>query len=222
MKLSGFARVSRELAMQLRLFGTATVYEAAGRRGRVDSAIRPIVDGTVLAGPAFTVRCPPADNLMIHLAVALAQPGDVLVVDAGGYTQAGMWGEILTVAAQSRELAGIVIDGAVRDVRRIRELGFPVFARAICVGAASKLAPGQVAGPVCCGGVVVQPGDLVLGDDDGVVIVSRAEAEAVLQESLAREKREREVIQALRNGATTLDLLGLRQVLQQLGLEEAV
>lgn len=215
---SGQANTS--LIAELARYGVATVYEAAGRRGKMDSAIRPVTCGITLAGTAFTVEARPADNLMIHLAVALAGPGDVLVVDAGGYTGAGAWGEILTVAAQVRGIAGVVIDGAVRDVRRIRELRFPVFSRGISVGAATKVAPGRIGEPIHCGGALVRPGDIVLGDDDGVVVVPREEAQAVLQASRDRDARERALIRALRDGATTLDLLGLRTVLRALGFGE--
>lgn len=220
MPSADFVRADWEVMRELAVLGTATVYEAAGQQGQMDPAIRPLLAGVTLFGPALTVECHPADNLMIHLAVAIAHPGDVLVVNAGGYLRAGAWGEILTVAAQARGVAGLVIDGAVRDVRRIREMGFPVFARGVSLGATTKQAPGRLAVPVVCAGVLVRPGDIVLGDDDGVVVVDREQAEAVLRAARRRAEREQAIILALNQGATTLDLLELRPVLRRLGITE--
>lgn len=221
-KRSESGGVGPELIEALARLGSATVYEAAGRQGGMESAIKPITPGMRIAGPAFTVQCHPGDNLMIHLAMALAGPGDVLVVDGGGYTEAGYWGEVLTAAAQARGIAGVVIDGGVRDVEAIEARGFPVFARAVSIRATSKCSrsPSGVKRPVCVGGVWVHPGDVVVGDRDGVVVVERAEARRVLEAAQSRARQEQEILQRLACGELTVDILGLRERLVSLGLLE--
>lgn len=161
----------------------------------------------MVCGPAFTVRCVPGDNLPIHLSLAKAAPGDVLVVDGGGFI-GGYWGKILTVAAQRRGLAGLVIDGGVRDVRDLRELGFPVFARGVGVRGTIKRDAGATGAPVTVGGVRIDAGDLVLGDADGVVSVPAAKVQDVLAAAREREDRERAVIDRLRRGELTVDIYG--------------
>lgn len=194
---------------------TATVYEAAGRRGAMDHTIRPIAPEMKLCGSALTVKCHPADNVTLHAAIALASSGDVIVTDVGECVEAGHWGEITTVAAQVRGVVGLVINGGVRDIEPIRQRGFPIFAQSISMKATTKETPGMINHPIVCGGVVVKPGDLVLGDDDGVVIVTREQAEDVLAAAVAREEQEAEVMQRLEAGELTLDILGFRQVLDQ-------
>ncbi len=185
------------------------MHEASTLDGAVDPAIHPVWDGAVLCGPAFTIRCAPGDNLPVHLSLAEAAPGDVLVVNGGGLI-GGYWGKILTVAAQQRRLGGLVIDGGVRDVRDLRELGFPVFARGIGVRGTVKRDPGALREPVTVGGVRVEAGDLVLGDADGVVVVPAANVGDVLAAARAREDRERSVIDRLRRGELTVDIYGFR------------
>jgi 4-hydroxy-4-methyl-2-oxoglutarate aldolase len=216
--LEGACEIGPELIQALLQLGTATVYEAAGRRGAMEAAIKPIAAWMRVAGPALTVQCPPADNLMIHLAVALARPGDVLVVDAGGHTEAGYWGEILTVAAQAQGIVGLVIDGAVRDVEGIEARGFPVFARGISMRSTNKSRPGQVNQPVRVGGVWVHPGDIVVGDRDGVVVVRQGEACRVRDAAMRRAELEQQILGRLARGELTIDILGLRERLGGLGL----
>lgn len=167
-------------------------------------------DGAVVAGPAYTVRCVPGDNLPLHLALAEAAPGDVLVVDAGGAI-GGYWGKILTVAAQQRGLAGLVIDGGVRDVRDLEALEFPVFARGIGVRGTVKRDPGELRRPVTVGGVWIEAGDLVLGDSDGVVGVPAAKVGDVLVAARERDEHERSVVERLRRGELTVDIYRLRR-----------
>lgn len=211
-------RPEMDLIARYAQFSAATVYEAAGRVGAMTHEIRPIAPGMRLCGSAFTVCCQPADNLTLHVAIALARPGDVIVADVGECTEVGHWGEITTVAAQARGIAGLVINGGVRDVAQIRQRGFPVFAPSISMKAAVKETPGTINHPIVCGGVLVRPGDLVLADDDGVVVVARERIETVLEAAIAREKREAEVICRLEAGELTLDVLGFRQVLTRCGL----
>jgi 4-hydroxy-4-methyl-2-oxoglutarate aldolase len=195
-----------------------TVYEAAGRVGAMGHEIRPVAPGMRLCGSALTVRCQAADNLTLHAAIALAQPGDVIVADVGACLEAGHWGEITTVAAQARGVAGLVINGGVRDVEAISRRRFPVFAPSVSVKATVKQTPGTINHPVVCGGVLVSPGDLVLADDDGVVVVARVQVEAALAAAAAREAREAEVMRRLGAGELTLDVLGFREALEQHGI----
>jgi 4-hydroxy-4-methyl-2-oxoglutarate aldolase len=170
-------------------------------------------------GSAVTADLAPGDGMMLRAAVELARPGDVIVADVGGYCEAGHWGEILTVAAQARGIVGLVIDGSVRDIAPIQVRGFPMFARAVSMKATVKESAGLINHPVMCGGVLVHPGDLVLGDDDGVVIVERARAEEVLQATIEREEREAVVMQRLVAGELTLDVLGFRKALERQKLQ---
>jgi len=190
-------------------FDPATLYEAAGRTGMVDPGIRPAWHGAKVCGPALTVECPPQDNLMLHVAVAGAEPGVVIVATVGGYLLAGAWGEILTEAARARGVAGLVIDGAVRDIDAIEALQFPVFSRGLAIGSCSKEQSGTVNVAIELGGVEVRTGDLVFGNADGLVIVPAERMDEVYTAAVARRDREADIIAGLREGRTTMDLLGL-------------
>jgi 4-hydroxy-4-methyl-2-oxoglutarate aldolase len=192
-------------------FDPATLYEASGRTGMVDPAIRPAWRGARVCGPAVTVECPPGDNLMLHVAVAHARPGVVIVATVGGYLQAGAWGEILTEAARARGLAGLVIDGAVRDIDAIEASGFPVFSRGLAIGSCTKERRGKLDVPIQFGGAPVRPGDLVFGNADGLVIVEHDRIDAVYQAAAGRRRKELEIITKLREGCTTMELLGLEE-----------
>ena len=196
----------------LREFDAATLYEAAGQQGMVDPSIRPAWPGAALCGPAATVRCPPGDNLALHQAVAAATPGVVLVASVGGYQMAGAWGEVLTVAAQARGIAGLVIDGAVRDIDAIAERRFPIFSRGLAVGACTKERNGALNLSLLFGGLTVRPGDIVAGNSDGLVVIEQDKAEEVLQAAVERRRREQVLFEELTKGRTTLELLGLPNV----------
>lgn len=210
-------RVAKEVMDKFAEVGTATIHEAQGQIGAMDNAIKPIDPTRRLIGRALTVDTRPADNLMIHYALTKAQSGDVLVVDAKGFTEAGPWGDILTLAAQKVGLSGLVIDGMVRDADVIVELGFPVFCRGLSIKGTNKVQPGRVNEAVLCGGVTVNPGDVVVGDRDGVVVVSAERAEEVLAASEAREAKEEAMRADLNAGKTTVELLGLEPLLKQMG-----
>ncbi|KKO61912.1 4-hydroxy-4-methyl-2-oxoglutarate aldolase [Janthinobacterium sp. KBS0711] len=202
----------------LRQLGAATIYEAQGAKGALDSGIKPIAPGMRLAGPALTVDTRPADNLMLHYAMLKARPGDVLVVDAKGFLEAGVWGDVFTEQAQRIGLAGLVIHGAVRDAAAMTEAGFPVFSRGLSIKGTGKHQPGRLNVTVTIGDVSIDPGDIIVGDQDGVVVVKRHEVEAVLQKSRQREEKEAQFRQQIRDGATTVDLLGLEETLRRLEL----
>lgn len=196
---------------RLREMDVATVHEASGRHGDLAGDISPIQQGVTIAGPAFTAAVQPGDNLAIHRAVVAAPEGSVLVVAAGGHV-AGYWGEILAVAAQHEGIVGLVIDGGARDTAALRRRGFPVWCAGVSVHGTVKQVPGEIDVPVSVGGVVVRPGDYVLADDDGVVVVPRERATDVLDAADARSAKEERIMAALAEGSgTTIDLMGLTE-----------
>lgn len=187
----------------------ANIGDAQGRFSIMDFRIKPVNGpGVKMAGAAVTVRVRPGDNLMIHKALALAQEGDVLVVDAQGSCTNGLWGALMTRTALRKGVSGLVIDGGVRDAAEIRELGFPVFARAVIAAGGDKEGPGEVNVPISCGGVAVMPGDLVVGDEDGVAVVARVTAADVLAQLrlvLATEARKQQAISDGSQDTTWID-----------------
>jgi 4-hydroxy-4-methyl-2-oxoglutarate aldolase len=197
---------------------SATVYEAAGPAGAMDHTVQPIVWGQRACGNALTVRCHPGDNLMLHAAIGIARPGDIIVADVGGLQDAGYWGEITTVAAQARGVVGLIIGGGIRDRAAIVARGFPIWSTGICMRATVKRTAGDLNVPVVVGGVAVAPGDLVLADDDGVVVVAQSALEVVLERARARETKEAQVMAQLEGGSLTLDLLGFRDTLEAQGI----
>jgi 4-hydroxy-4-methyl-2-oxoglutarate aldolase len=202
----------------LKAFGTATIHEAQDQKGALDGGLKPLDPTLRMAGPALTVELRPGDNLMVHYALTKARRGDVLVLDAKGFTEAGPWGDVLTLAAQHIGLAGLVINGSVRDGNAIIETGFPVFCRGLSIKGTNKNQPGKVNIPVSIGGVSIAPGDIVIGDRDGLVVVSAADVETVLAKSAEREEKEDRMRQQLGQGKTMVELLNLTGTLEQLGL----
>jgi len=163
------------------------------------------------AGTALTVRCRPGDNLALHRAIAAAAPGDMLAVDYGGSTESGPFGEIMALACRLRSIAGLVIDGSVRDGARLIEMGFPVFARGLDIRGTTKQDRGEVGGPITLGGVRIERGDLVVADADAVIVLPAGDAEAALSAGEARAAAEARMMERLRAGETTLQVLGLRE-----------
>lgn len=190
--------------------GASTLHEAQGRSGDLPAAIRAMTATAALAGPAFTVATRPGNNLLVHRALAVAPRGSVLVVGTGG-TEGhpwGYWGDILTVAAMERGIAGLVIDGCVRDLAAIAASGFPVFARGTAIRGTEKSPDGEIGGALTLGHAVVRSGDLIVGDADGVVAVPAARAVEAIAAARARTEKEAGIIAALRGGRTTLELYG--------------
>lgn len=196
-----------DVAEQLRALGTATLGESGGRP--MQPRIRPVWPGASLAAPAFAVRCSPGDNLAIHVAVTRAPAGSALAVDVGIERERGYWGEVLTTAALARGLAGLVIDGCVRDVAALQAHGFPVFSTGVVLPGATKKLPGEAGGSAEVGDVVVQTGDWLVGDADGVTVVPAPQLDDVLVAGAVRAEREQGLFDALREGKTTVELLGL-------------
>jgi 4-hydroxy-4-methyl-2-oxoglutarate aldolase len=192
--------------------GAATLHEAAGQTGALPPAIKPVARGMCIAGPAMTVQSPPADNLWLHRALYVARPGDVLVVSVSGHHEAGYFGEIMAHAARARRLAGLVVDGCVRDGDLLAEIGFPVFARGLCIRGTGKdhHARGSINHAVVIGDITVRPGDIIIGDTDGVVALDPAQTDQIQEAARARLAKESDIIAQLASGARTLDIYGWR------------
>lgn len=190
--------------------GSATIHEAQGKIGALSHEVKPLDPTRRLAGRALTVLTRPGDNRALHLALLEAQPGDVLVVDAFGWKEAGVWGDVLTAAAQQKSVAGVVVNGAVRDADTIIELGFPVFAKALSIKGTAKEDDGVIGGVVTIDGVTIRTGDLIVGDRDGVVAVPQDTVDEALTAARAREDKEAGWVEQIAQGALTVDLLGLR------------
>ncbi|WP_105972423.1 4-carboxy-4-hydroxy-2-oxoadipate aldolase/oxaloacetate decarboxylase [Streptomyces geranii] len=213
-----FERPDAALVERLSAYSSATIHEAQGRLGALDSAIKPVDHRMSLCGPAFTVQCAPRDNLMLQTAIAYARPGDVVVVSAGAYEEAGSFGDVLANACQSKGLGGLITDTGVRDTEDLRALGFPVFSRSVSIKGTVKETVGPMCEPVTIGGVLVRPGDVMRADADGAVVVLREDAAEVAAASQQRVDTEAEFIAAYRAGRTVIDLCGLAPVLAAKGL----
>ena len=190
--------------------GSATIHEAQGKIGALSHEVKPLDPTRRLAGRALTVLTRPGDNRALHLALLKAQPGDVLVIDAFGWKEAGVLGDVLTAAAQHTGIAGVVVNGAVRDADTIIELGFPVFAKALSIKGTAKDDDGVIGGVVTIDGVTIRTGDLIVGDRDGVVAVPQDTVDQALAAARAREDKEAGWVEQIAQGALTVDLLGLR------------
>ena len=213
-------RVPMGLVDQFKALSSATVHEASGGKGALSSRIKPISPDMKICGPTVTVRVRPCDNLMLHKAIYVAQKGDVIVADAEGYMEAGAWGDIMAVAAHARGIAGFVFNGTVRDAQAMSDLGFPVFSCGLSIKGTEKVSLGSINHLLNFDNVTINPGDLILGDRDGVVVVQREEAQEVLRKSLAREDKEKKIKERLRQGESTLDIYGFADILKSRGLTE--
>ena len=197
-----FDRVDPETVRVASTYASSILADVAGRRGALDGRIAPVSSGMRMAGPAFTVEVRAGDNLMIHAAIAMARPGDVLVIDGKGDTSCALMGSIMLNACKKLGLAGVVIDAAVRDTDELRELGFPVYAVGANPNGPTKFIPGRINWPISCGGVAISPGDLIVGDADGVVAVEREKAASLLDlaaDKVTDEKKRISDVQSGRN-----------------------
>ncbi|NML44840.1 4-carboxy-4-hydroxy-2-oxoadipate aldolase/oxaloacetate decarboxylase [Ramlibacter sp. G-1-2-2] len=204
-------RVAADIVERARELTVADIHEsmgAAGRAALMDARMHPLQQGVRIAGPAVTAYCWPGDNLMMHRALNLAQRGDVLVVVCRAELSGAQWGDLATRHALDKGLAGVVVQGCVRDVDQVRELGFPVWATHVWAMHPEKAGHGTVNAPVICEGVEVRPGDLVVADGDGVVVVPRADADRVVGAAQAKMRREDDVIAAMRRGQPMWDAIG--------------
>ena len=211
--------LTKEVWEKLHVLPTGNVADnnlSAPRQGVMDSGIKPIDRTSKILGRAVTVQCYPGDNLALHQGIYAASPGDVLVLDCHGYTEAGHFGDIMALACQMRGIAGVIIDGSCRDSEDIRELGLPVFVRNFCPSGTVKASLGKVNVPVTCGGVRVCPGDMVLGDCDGVVVVPKEHEDAVFEKAMAKFEKEQHLVEELKAGKTTLELYGFDKLIEKL------
>lgn len=207
-----FKRPSSELLAQFEGIPTSILSDSMNRFQAMDSGIKSLKDGTSLLGSAFTIQAMESSNWEAHQALALAKPGDVLIIAARGGMNGAVWGHVMTHASKQIGLAGVVIDGCIRDKAENTEDSLPIYCRGVAPSGPHKGWQGNINIPVACGGVVIQPGDIIAGDDDGIVVVPLAKAEEVLAEAHERLAKEEEWYKRIAAGETTVDILGLKKV----------
>ena len=198
----------------------ALIHEAMGKKGALNACIKPAYPGAKVCGFALTIKSMPGDNLMLHKALSIAQPGDVLVAAVNGFCEAGLWGEIASVAAIERGVLGLVTDGAVRDIDPISKLGFPVFSKGLSIKGTTKRQKGEINTPIIIGDILVNPGDVIIGDTDGVVVIPRDKISETIQAAKDLKAREDEIMAQIRQGKLTIDLLNLRDALRELNMDD--
>jgi 4-hydroxy-4-methyl-2-oxoglutarate aldolase len=213
-------RPVKDLIEQFSKLSSATVYEASGKQGYINSAVKPIVREMKVCGPAFTVQCAPGDNLMLHKALQIAHSGDVLIAEVGEAPEYGYWGALMAQSAIARGIGGLVINGSIRDSLEIIEMNFPVFCLGFSIRGTTKASLGLINYPLVFSQTIIYPGDLILGDNDGLVVVRYEDCKSVLNKSLERVSAEEEKKKKLSIGISSVELNKLEDVFKNLGYKE--
>ena len=204
------AKISDDILKEAAKISAATMHEAAGKIGAIPSYLKPIAKGMKICGRAYPVKGPSGCNLWLHRALAKAEPGDVLIADVGDNPEFGYWGDVMGTSAMARGIVGLVIDGCVRDADELEEMGFPVFSSGRCIRGTEKLfdGAGSLAEPITIGEITINHGDLVLGDEDGLVIIPADQVENGIQKSIERETKEDATKERLKTGETSMEIYG--------------
>ena len=216
--ITNIKRVDKETIKGLEVCGVSTIHEAQGRKGLLADHLRPIYQGTRIAGSALTISVPPCDNWMIHVAVEQCQPGDIMVIAPTSFSDAGYFGDLLGASLKANGVTGVVLDGGCRDVAVLKAAGFPVWSKAISAQGTVKETLGDVNVPIVCGGQIVSPGDVIIADDDGVVVVPRDAAADIAAKSAAREAREDQIRLRYEAGELGIDMNNMRPRMAEKGL----
>jgi len=217
--IKDFKRPSSDWIEKFKDIPASLISDCLNRYYAMKAEIRPIFEGIRLIGPALTIQSMAGNNMMSHLALTLAKPGDVLVIDARGYTGNAVWGGVQALYARKTGVAGLVVDGAIRDVEEMRKMRFPVYCKGVTPAGPHKGWADNINVPIQCGGIPVNPGDLIVGDDDGVAVIPQEYIERVYEDSLKRLKLEKSWIKNIENGQSSLDAVGLRSALDDMDIE---
>lgn len=213
--IKNITRPDQQIIEEFKKLDVSTVYEAQGKTGLMSHNLKPILQGKTICGPAVTSVCFAGDNLMVHAAIEVCQPGDILVITTIGESTAGMIGELIVTALIKKGVQGVIIDSGIRDVAHIRKIDFPIWTKAISPQGNTKSKGGWVNSPAVCGGGEVNPGDLIMADDDGVMVVKKEDLEFALESSKQRMEREEQTKAKIARGEISLDFYSLRETLNQ-------
>lgn len=216
--IKNITRPNQQILEEYNQLDTSTIYEAQGKQGLLNHELRSTIQGAKICGPVVTAICPKGDNLMVHAAIEVCKPGDILVISTIGNSIDGMVGELITSALIKRGVKGIITEAGIRDIRQLRELEFPVWSRSIYSQGNNKSKGGWVNAPATCGGIIINPGDLIMADDDGVVVVHKEDLQSTLDASNARVLREEGTKEKIARGELSLDFYNLRPVLKKEGV----
>lgn len=213
------SRPPKELIVAFKDIPTSIASDSMNRMNCMHASIKPVIENVSIVGPAVTVKSMVGDNIMSHYAICEAEPGDLLVIDARGHMDTSVWGFIQTTACKLKGIEAVIIDGTIRDIREIRDSHFPIFCKGATPAGPHKGWGGSINEPIQCGGVPVDPGDIIIGDDDGVVVIPQRIAQEVLERSKKRLEMEKEWMQKLNRGLSTVEIFGFDRKIKQLGIE---